>query len=84
MTGVEQLLSSIDQVKDFKESAVWTDLSLLLTERIDLMRDVLEGELDIEKIRVIQGQIKSYREMLDLPTVLAEAIKIQNEELQQN
>lgn len=84
MTNIEQLQSSIAQVTDFKESVVWTDLTLLLTERIDLMRDMLETELDVEKIRVIQGQIKAYREMLDLPTIVIQAIEIQNEELKQN
>lgn len=79
----QELISTIPLIEEFRQSAIWVDILVLLTERIELVRDSLEAELNVEAIRVKQGELQALRSILSLPDTLTQAVEIQTEVNQQ-
>lgn len=52
--------------KHFFQSSMWKDMKGFLQRELEKARDQLETEVDVDKIRILQGQCKANRDLLDI------------------
>lgn len=67
--------SSLNQVERFTEDIVWQDIKDLIIDNIEYLREKLEIESDIHKIRLMQGGIMELKRMINAPVHLYEDIE---------
>lgn len=63
----KSLVSTISNLKDFQESAVWQDMKAYLNDSTEVLHVHLEKAASIEQIKYIQGQLANCRLILDWP-----------------
>jgi len=64
----EPLRSTVDDLKEFKQSRVWHDIKCFLEDRKeDIMSKMSKRDLTIEDLRHLQGGLEHVNDMLDLP-----------------
>lgn len=70
-----EVVSDSRAFKDFVEGQVWKDLEAFIKVRLYGYRDALEITKDHNDIIHIQGEIYSYRTMLDLPYTIIQMLE---------
>lgn len=74
----EPLLSSGNDFKIFmKESSIWKDMEMTITDRIEILTDNLIYSDDIEEIKELRIEIRTLKQMLGLPEYLSERVEIE-------
>lgn len=71
----EPFNSTPSQVERFLEDMVWNDLKVFILDRINILRERLEQEDDINQIRLIQGSIAELKHVLLMPGLMIEHIQ---------
>lgn len=66
----EPLVARASDYSSFLNGLVWMDLTRLLNERLAAIHADLTEAKDIEDIRLLQGEAKSVKTMLDYPVFL--------------
>lgn len=81
----EPFKSSEKQVERFLEDVTWNDLKLFIHDRIDILRERLETEDNINTIRMLQGSIVELKQVLIMPALMIEHIQAeeQNRKIEQ-
>ena len=74
--------SSANAFQDFIESYIWKDIVYELTTWLEDSRNILESPdkaPDLETVKMVQGRIRAIREMMQMPFVIMDNIKIDSE-----
>jgi hypothetical protein len=74
--------SSVSAFQDFVESSVWQDILHELDVWLEDSRNILESDEkapDIETVKLVQGRVRAIREVKQMPYVIIENIKQDNE-----
>jgi hypothetical protein len=74
----EPFKSSPNQVERFLEDVTWNDLKMFIHDRIDILRERLETEDNINTIRMLQGSIVELKQVLIMPALMIEHIETEN------
>jgi hypothetical protein len=67
------------EVERFKSSRVWKEITRIQSERREGLKDDLCIEGDIDQMRILQGRIAEINDFLELPDLLLEEIKAEEE-----
>ena len=75
--------STEGQLREFKDSVIWADIKRFLLERLEGVRDNLEGNTkvldlinDVKDTMLNRGRAEEIRFLLDLPDVIIANYKI--------
>lgn len=63
----DEIRSTINHLKEFKQLAGWLDIVDFIDERIEHAYEALETLDDIHKIAKVQGSIAQLKDIKDLP-----------------
>lgn len=65
------MLSTVEDIIQFKSSAIWAEVLIVLESRRELLTNTLvESEGDISELRMMQGRIRELKDLEDLPDML--------------
>ena len=72
-----ELLFTVEQAKDFFKSLVWLEIVRTINERIQQNSMELERAIDVEGLRIIQGDSRSCRFFLEQPRLIMDQLEEQ-------
>lgn len=72
--------SSLDQLNNFLNSAVYLDLVESIQAHIEERKEALKTAKELDDIRVLQGEISAFEQVINLPLILRDL----KEELSKN
>lgn len=79
-----ELNANLRQWKEFKDHPCWKDLQQWALDRIDLLREEIDSELDITVLRIKQGAIQNCKDILNVPDNIILELTMKEEQGDQN
>lgn len=76
----DEIRSTLDQIESFAKGPIWEDLRRQLLLWIEAGRDEMENCADMIPVAKLQGRTEAFREMMDLPAVLASAVAVEEKQ----
>lgn len=73
------LRCSSGRFEEFKGNAVWLDITDLINDRIEVLRNELEGAQTLEETRELQGRLAELRDMSLYPDYLSKWAEVENQ-----
>lgn len=74
------ILSSVKELENFQHTPIWQDMEAFLQERLEGINNELIEASDPQHLGRLQGEAKSIRTLLKLPTFLKEQKEIEDEQ----
>lgn len=78
--GLDYIESTMEQIQHFTDGAIWEDIRRQLILWIEDKRNALEDCDDISTIKWVQGHINAYRQLMELPGILAAAVAVESKQ----
>lgn len=78
----EPLKASPRDFEHFKDSLVWADIEMVISDRIDILVDRLISRDEDREIAKLQAEIKALKDLLGLPDYLIECARFEQEQKQ--
>lgn len=79
-SDVRELRCSIDQLVNFIDGVVWADMKDIINMHIGEAQNAMEIVQELDKLRELQGMIKAYRMVVDLPERMHTLKEVEDEE----
>lgn len=68
--GEIKIYSSLDQLEHFIVGPVWKDMQESISSHIGERLEALKKAENIDQIRILQGEVSAFEQVLNLPQVL--------------
>lgn len=76
----EPLKASANEFGELEDSLAWQDVVMTIDDRIDILHEALENAETLEEIRGLQYSILELKAVKNLPSMLKEYAKIEQQE----